>query len=97
MILVALGAMDMMADKDRNVFEMPYDKGEMLNFALYDLHARIEKLQGRTGCQGDQGRRQGSIRTAKSLCSPARYCRRPAPTTNGITFGEASSLHPTIS
>ena len=45
MILVALGAMDMMADKDRNVFEMPYDKGEMPNFALYDLHARIEKLQ----------------------------------------------------
>jgi hypothetical protein len=59
MILVALGAMDMMADKDRNVFEMPYDKGEMLNFALYDLRARIEKLQAAVDAKAIKGAVKG--------------------------------------
>ena len=79
MILVALDAMDTTADKDRNVFEMPYDKGEMLNFALYDLHARIEKLGHHVHrTQRDQyhlpDNRSGIASRANVFAESARVC-----------------------
>ena len=51
MVLVALGPVDDLvgSDVEPGYFHLPAAQGEMLCFALYDLHKRVGELKGLVG------------------------------------------------